>query len=142
MRDRELIVDTQTLANSVRSAMPKTQGGIDPATRTFQALRIWVNDELGELASLLSVLPDILADNGVALIISFHSLEDRAVKQAFNDAAKGCICPPKLPFCQCDRKPTMEVLTKKPITASDEECARNPRARSAKLRVARRLPRP
>jgi len=141
IRDRELIVDTHTLASSVRGALPKTPGGIDPATRTFQALRIWVNDELGELDALLAALPDVLADHGVALIISFHSLEDRAVKQAFNDAAKGCICPPKLPFCQCHRKPTMEVLTKKPVIATAQECERNPRARSAKLRVARRLPR-
>lgn len=141
IRDRDTIVDTHSLAYSVRGALPKSPGGIDPATRTFQALRIWVNDELGELATLLAALPEVLADNGVALIISFHSLEDRAVKQAFNTAADPCICPPKLPFCQCDRKPTMEVITRKPLTATDAECERNPRARSAKLRVARRLPR-
>jgi 16S rRNA (cytosine1402-N4)-methyltransferase len=141
VRDREQIVDTHTLAQVVRSALPKSPGGIDPATRTFQALRIWVNDELGELSTLLAALPEILADDGVALIISFHSLEDRAVKQAFNDAAKGCICPPKLPVCRCGQKPTMAVVTRKPLTATPEECERNPRARSAKLRVARRLPR-
>jgi 16S rRNA (cytosine1402-N4)-methyltransferase len=96
------------------------RGGIDPATRTFQALRIAVNDELGELDRLLGALPELLSPNGVAAIISFHSLEDRKVKRAFADAA------------------TWAPLSKKPIEASGTEIAENPRARSAKLRAARR----
>ena len=119
----------------------KRKGGIDPATRTFQALRIWVNDELEELKALLAALPNILSDGGVALVISFHSLEDRAVKQSFAENARDCICPPRLPLCVCGHKAVFELVTHKPIVASDEEIERNPRARSAKLRVARRLAR-
>ncbi len=141
VRDRATIVDTLTLANSIRSALPKGKGGIDPATRTFQALRIWVNDELDELKALLAALPNILSDGGVALIISFHSLEDRAVKQSFAEAARDCICPPRLPLCVCGHKAVLELVTHKPIVASEEEIERNPRARSAKLRVARRVAR-
>ena len=141
VQHRREIADTHALAEVVRSALPKTPGGIDPATRTFQALRIWVNDELSELDVLLKALPAVLSDGGVALVISFHSLEDRAVKLAFQLAAKDCICPPRLPECRCGHKAELEVLTHKPVTASDAECERNPRARSAKLRVARRLAR-
>jgi 16S rRNA (cytosine1402-N4)-methyltransferase len=132
---------TTELAAIVRAAMPKTEHRIDPATRTFQALRIVVNDELGELDQLLAVLPDLLEDDGLAMIISFHSLEDRAVKEAFRLREKGCTCPPKLPVCRCGFIPTLAVVTKKPLVAGEEECRLNPRARSAKLRIARRLPR-
>ncbi len=107
----------------VRVLGPRRQGGSDPATRTFQALRIAVNDELGELRTLLADLPEVLADGAVAAIISFHSLEDRLVKQAFRGDAR------------------LEPLTKRPLVADDDEQARNPRARSAKLRAARRVPR-
>jgi 16S rRNA (cytosine1402-N4)-methyltransferase len=107
----------------VRVLGPRRQGGSDPATRTFQALRIAVNDELGELRTLLADLPEVLADGAVAAIISFHSLEDRLVKQAFRGDAR------------------LAPLTKRPVVADDEEQARNPRARSAKLRAARRAPR-
>jgi len=110
---------TADFANVVRSCVPRS-GGIDPATRVFQALRIAVNDELGALDRLLAVLPRVLKPGGRAGIISFHSLEDRRVKQAFRDS------------------PMWEMLTKKPVEASDEELARNPRSRSAKLRVAAR----
>jgi 16S rRNA (cytosine1402-N4)-methyltransferase len=99
---------------------PKGRGGIDPATRTFQALRIAVNDELGALDRLLARLPTVLKPGGRAVVISFHSLEDRRVKHAFRDAA------------------AWEVLTKKVVTAGDDEVSANPRARSAKLRAARR----
>jgi len=107
----------------VRVLGPRRQGGSDPATRTFQALRIAVNDELGELRALLEALPEVLADGAVAAIISFHSLEDRLVKHAFRDDAR------------------LAPLTKRPLVADDAENARNPRARSAKLRAARRVPR-
>jgi 16S rRNA (cytosine1402-N4)-methyltransferase len=103
----------------VRSCVPRT-GGIDPATRTFQALRIAVNDELGSLDRLLAALPEVVKPGGRAGIISFHSLEDRRVKYAFRE------------------KDTWDVVTKKPVEADDAETAANPRARSAKLRVARR----
>jgi 16S rRNA (cytosine1402-N4)-methyltransferase len=111
---------TADLADVVRSAVPRS-GGIDPATRTFQALRIAVNDELGALDRLLAVLPAVLQPGGRAGVISFHSLEDRRVKLAFRNAE------------------VWRVVTKKPVEAGDAEVARNPRARSAKLRVAVRL---
>lgn len=111
---------TADLADVVRRCVPRS-GGIDPATRVFQALRIAVNDELGALDRLLAVLPTLLKPGGRAGIISFHSLEDRRVKQAFRNAD------------------VWRVLTKKPVEAGDAEVARNPRSRSAKLRVATRL---
>jgi 16S rRNA (cytosine1402-N4)-methyltransferase len=107
----------------VRAVGPKRVGGIDPATRTFQALRIAVNDELGELDALLAQLPELLEDHGVAAIISFHSLEDRRVKHVFRGSD------------------VLVPLTKKPEIAGDAEQAENPRSRSAKLRAARRVPR-
>ncbi len=115
---------TLHLAAAVHRVLgPARYGRIDPATRTFQALRIAVNDELGELDRLLAALPDVLTDGGVAAVISFHSLEDRRVKHALRDSD------------------ALEALTKKPIEASETESQENPRARSAKLRVARRVPR-
>jgi 16S rRNA (cytosine1402-N4)-methyltransferase len=113
---------TRDLARAVYRVLgpPRAGRGIDPATRTFQAVRIAVNDELGELDALLQVLPELLADGGRAAFITFHSLEDRRVKHALRDA------------------PELEVLTKKPLAPADDECRANPRARSAKLRVARR----
>ncbi len=115
---------TRELASAVYRVLgPPRFGQLDPATRTFQALRIAVNDELGELDRLLAAVPDALADGGVAAIISFHSLEDRKVKHSFRD-------------CEA-----LEVMTKKPIEPSDDECRENPRARSAKLRAARRVSR-
>lgn len=115
---------TGDLRRAVVSVLgPRRSGGIDPATRTFQALRLAVNGELEQLGALLEAAPEVLADGGVAAIISFHSLEDRAVKRAFRGDARWA--------------PT----TKKPIVATDEENAQNPRARSAKLRAARRVPR-
>ena len=122
--DENALDTTDDLRAAVhRVIRPKHGQRIDPATRTFQALRIAVNDELGQLEALLACLPDVLADGGVASIISFHSIEDRLVKNAFRD------------------DPRMERLTKKPVIASDDEAARNPRARSAKLRAARRVSR-
>lgn len=134
------LVDTAALADVVAGAVGgRRSHRIHPATRTFQALRIWVNDELGALDALLVALPRVLAPFGRAAIISFHSLEDRRVKQAFRSLSTGCICPPDLPVCGCGRIEVFERLTRRPITASDEETAHNRRARSARLRgIARR----
>ena len=123
-RDEGKLGSTEDLRKAiVRAVGPRRSGGIDPATRTFQALRIAVNDELGELDRLLAALPSVLADDGVAVLISFHSLEDRRVKRAFRGSD------------------LLEPLTKRPLVAGDEERAANPRSRSAKLRAARRRPR-
>lgn len=128
------ISTTTELAAAIRRA---TSGGeIDPATRTFQALRIAVNDELGQLEAALPVALDILKPGGRLAVISFHSLEDRIVKRFFQQEAKDCICPPERPVCTCDHHAQLIIETKRPITASPEETAFNPRARSAKLRVA------
>jgi 16S rRNA (cytosine1402-N4)-methyltransferase len=127
---------TTAAAESVKRAVPRKAWPqkIHVATRTFQALRIWVNDELGALERLLDALPRILRVGGRAAIISFHSLEDRRVKDAFRALEGRCTCPPGLPICACGAKGSFRVLTKKAITAGDEELSRNPRARSAKLR--------
>lgn len=132
---------TTDLANVVRKVVRNEGRGIDPATRTFQALRIWVNDELKELDSLLAQSADVLEDDGIAMFISFHSLEDRAVKQHFLHESRDCVCPPRVPQCVCGHRATFALVTKKPIVAGESELGRNPRARSAKLRVVRRLPR-
>ncbi|MEO6808564.1 MAG: 16S rRNA (cytosine(1402)-N(4))-methyltransferase, partial [Isosphaeraceae bacterium] len=118
------ITTTARLADLVRRSIPGKWGPIDPATRVFQALRIAVNDELGHLDTILEQLPDVLNPGGRVAIISFHSLEDRRVKVSFR------------------ANPGLTVLTKKPLTASTEEIQRNPRARSAKMRVAERCTRP
>jgi 16S rRNA (cytosine1402-N4)-methyltransferase len=107
-----------------------------PATRVFQALRIAVNGELDQLQGVLNQLPGLLAPGARVAIISFHSLEDRIVKQWMVQQAATCVCPPRLPVCQCGKVPTLRVLTKKPIMATTAETTQNPRARSAKLRVA------
>ncbi len=112
---------------------------IHPATRVFQALRIAVNDELGALERTLPAAIDLLRQGGRLAVISFHSLEDRIVKQAFKLAATDCICPPKQPVCTCDHKATVKLVTRKPQTATAEEVARNPRSRSAKLRLVEKL---
>ncbi|MGO8969643.1 MAG: 16S rRNA (cytosine(1402)-N(4))-methyltransferase RsmH [Myxococcaceae bacterium] len=109
------------------------------ATRTFQALRIWVNDELGALERLLEALPRLLRVGGRAAIISFHSLEDRRVKQAFRALEGRCSCPPGLPVCVCGAGGSFRPLTRKAVKASEAEVARNPRSRSARLRAVERL---
>ena len=108
-----------------------------PATLVFQAIRIAVNRELDHLERAVQAVPRVLRVGGLAAFISFHSLEDRIVKHGFRDLATDCVCPPDLPICGCDAVARVEIVTRKPIMASDEELARNPRARSAKLRVAR-----
>jgi 16S rRNA (cytosine1402-N4)-methyltransferase len=139
-RARE-IADTRQLADVVAGAIPRKAWPRDlhPATRTFQALRIAVNDELGALGDWLAQLPRLVARGGRAAAISFHSLEDRMVKQGFARLATGCVCPPRLPVCACGRTAQWKVLTRKPVSASEEEVAENPRARSARLRAVERL---
>ncbi|HYY52498.1 MAG TPA: 16S rRNA (cytosine(1402)-N(4))-methyltransferase RsmH [Myxococcales bacterium] len=135
------IADTRQLADVVAAAIPRKAWprDIHPATRTFQALRIAVNDELGALGDWLTQLPRVVARGGRAAAISFHSLEDRMVKQGFARLATGCICPPQLPVCACGRTAQWKVLTKKPVRAGEAELSENPRARSARLRAVERL---
>jgi len=132
---------TTDLAGVVVRAFPPgaERQKIHPATRTFQALRIAVNDELTSLRTALSDGTERLKPGGRFSVISFHSLEDRIVKNAFRAGEKGCTCPPDLPACGCGGKPTLRVVTRKPITPGSEEIGRNPRARSAKLRTAERI---
>ena len=141
-REKEAITRTLRLAEIVRLAYPpkmRHTARNHPATRTFQGLRIAVNRETEELEHYLATIVGRLKPGARLAIISFHSLEDRAVKHAFRDAAKGCKCPPHQLHCTCGGVPEMKVLTKKPEAASDAERDANPRARSAKLRVAERL---
>jgi len=121
------------------SASVGRRGRIHPATRTFQALRIAVNEELECLAEALPQALILLSPDGRLLIISFHSLEDRLVKEFFRDEARDCLCPPEIPVCVCDHRATLGIVTKKPIRPSAEEVAANPHSRSAKLRIAYRL---
>lgn len=126
---------------AVKSAIPRKAwpSKIHVATRSFQGLRIAVNRELDALASFLKSLPALLREGGVAAIISFHSLEDRAVKEAFRSLEGRCSCPPGMPVCGCGAKGGFRVLTRKAVVASEEEVARNPRARSARLRALERV---
>ena len=138
---RPLPETTVALAELVARAIPRKAWPrhIHPATRTFQALRIAVNRELDELDAFLFDLPMLLKVGGRAAVISFHSLEDRRVKQAFRALEGRCTCPPKLPQCVCGAGGNFQNLTKKAVTASDDEVAANPRARSARLRAVQRV---
>jgi 16S rRNA (cytosine1402-N4)-methyltransferase len=141
-RDNEVITRTLQLAQIVRLAYPpkmRHTARNHPATRTFQGLRIAVNREIEELEYYLKTIVERLKPGARLAIISFHSLEDRAVKHSFRDAAKGCKCPANQIHCTCDGVPELKVLTKKPLVASEAEREVNPRARSAKLRVAEKL---
>jgi len=131
------IETTGRLARIVAGAVPKRfhRAGFHPATQTFQALRMAVNDELGQLEGLLDAIPDLLAPGGRAALVAFHSLEDRRVKDAFRGWEEPCVCPPDAPRCVCGRVPLGRRLTRKPVTARLEEVSRNPRSRSARLRV-------
>ena len=132
---------TGELADIIRGAMPaKAQREKQhPAKRSFQAIRIAVNDELGEVERMLDSALPRLNPGGRLAVISFHSLEDRLVKTAYAGWAKGCTCPPDFPVCVCGKKPQVRLVGKKPIVAGEEELGENPRARSAKLRVAEKL---
>ena len=138
-RQRQPITRTGELARLVAGVVHGRPGGIHPATRTFQALRIAVNDELGSLEAALPAALDLLRPGGRLAVISFHSLEDRIVKRFFQQEERGCICPPELPECVCGRAPRLRIVTRHPLVASDDEVAANPRARSAKLRVAEQV---
>lgn len=131
---------TRQLAEGIEKVLPRgKKDKIHPATRVFQALRIAVNDELGTIEQSLPLAINLLRPGGRLAVISFHSLEDRIVKQAFKLASTDCICPPKTPVCVCGHKASVRLITRKPIEADDEEIAQNPRSRSAKLRVVEKL---
>lgn len=139
-REKAPITESEQLVEIIKAAVPASarRSGGHPAKRTFQALRIEVNGELDMLRSGLEAAIRWLAPGGRIAVISYHSLEDRIVKDCFKDYAQGCICPPELPVCMCGHKPILELITRKPIVPSAEEVARNPRSRSAKLRIAQR----
>ena len=132
---------TLELVDIIKSAMPPAalREKQHPAKRSFQAIRIAVNDELGSVERMLAGAVDRLNPGGRLAVITFHSLEDRIVKNAMQQAAKGCTCPPEFPVCVCGKKPKVKILTRKPIVSGEEELNENPRARSAKLRVAEKL---
>lgn len=140
-RRREELVSTQQLVEAIKSAVPVPAqfGSGHPARRTFQALRIAVNDELAQLDEALPAAWDVLAPEGRFAAISFHSLEDRRVKRFLADRARGCICPPELPVCVCGRVPEAELLTRRAVAPTPGEVATNPRSKSAHLRAARKL---
>lgn len=141
-RRNDPILTTHQLVDIIDAAIPKKfreKDGSHPARRTFQALRIAVNDELEPLGGALIMLNDMLKPSGRLCVISFHSLEDRIVKNTFKKLVDPCICPRNIPVCVCGRVPTAKAVTRKPITASEEELFRNPRARSASLRVIERI---
>lgn len=134
------IQTTLELADIIRAAMPPAarREKQHPAKRSFQAIRIAVNDELESVRQAMEKAIACLAPQGRLAVITFHSLEDRIVKQAFQQAAQGCTCPPDFPICVCGKQPLVEIITRKPIVPDDGEIAQNPRARSAKLRVCQK----
>jgi 16S rRNA (cytosine1402-N4)-methyltransferase len=139
-RQVERLSTTASLRRAVEGALVRRGEPLEKSlARVFQAIRIRVNDELGELQKFLAALPSLLAPEGRVAIISFHSLEDRLVKHAFREAARDCVCPKEIPICMCGGgKAWLRVLTPRAVRATQDEIARNPRARSAKLRVAER----
>lgn len=140
-RRQKPLETTMELVAAIRAAIPKgarLEGG-NPAKRTFQAIRIEVNGELAILRGAIDAFADRLKPGGRLAVITFHSLEDRIVKEAFLELAQGCVCPKEFPVCVCGRKPQAKILTKKPVTASAKELQHNSRAKSAKLRVIEKL---
>ncbi len=140
-RAKKPIETTAELSDLIKRAMPPAarEGGHHPAKRSFQAIRIEVNSELDVIEPAIRDAVAILNRGGRVAIITFHSLEDRIVKQTFADLARGCTCPKELPICVCGRKPIVKLVNKKPILPSAAELSENPRSRSAKLRVAEKL---
>ncbi len=145
IRQQKPITKTKKLVEAILLAFRNTLGskkevpwvgGLHPATKTFQALRLAVNDELGNLKKSLPQCLEILEPGGRLAVISFHSLEDKLVKNFFKTESHDCLCPPDLPVCRCGHRARLKILTKKPIVPREEEIAKNPRSRSAKLRVA------
>ena len=140
-RGEKPIESTLELVDVIRGAMPPQalREKQHPAKRSFQAIRIAVNDELASVSDMMHTAIPLLNPGGRLAVITFHSLEDRIVKNAMQEAAKGCVCPPEFPVCVCGKKPQIKNLTRKPIVSGREELEMNPRARSAKLRVAQKL---
>ena len=140
-REKSPIETTGELVSIIKSAIPAAarDGGHHPAKRSFQAIRIEVNAELDVIRPALEAAMERLAPGGRMAVITFHSLEDRIVKETFAAMASGCTCPRGLPVCVCGKKPSVKVITRKPILPDEEELAENPRSRSAKLRVAEKI---
>ena len=140
-REEREIETTLELVDIIRSAMPASalREKQHPAKRSFQAIRIAVNDELGSVERVMKKAVPLLKPGGRLAVITFHSLEDRIVKNAMAEAAKGCTCPREFPVCVCGKKPQVKLITRKPIVSGEEELERNPRARSAKLRICEKL---
>ena len=140
-REEKFIATTLELVDVIRSAMPAAalREKQHPAKRSFQAIRIAVNDELGSVERVMADAIPCLNPGGRLAVITFHSLEDRIVKNAMGAAAKGCTCPPNFPVCVCGKKPKVQLVNRKPITSTQEELEINPRARSAKLRVCEKI---
>ena len=140
-REQAPIETTLELVDVIKGAMPASalREKQHPAKRSFQAIRIAVNDELGAVETVMKKAVPLLNPGGRLAVITFHSLEDRIVKNAMAEAAKGCTCPPSFPVCVCGKKPQVRIVTRKPIVSGEEELERNPRARSAKLRICEKL---
>ena len=140
-REEKPIETTLELVDIIRGAMPSAalREKQHPAKRSFQAIRIAVNDELGSVEKVMGDAIDCLNPGGRLAVITFHSLEDRIVKSAMSAASKGCTCPPNFPVCVCGKKPKVSLVSRKPITSTQEELEANPRARSAKLRVCEKI---
>lgn len=140
-REQAPIDTTLALVDVIRSAMPQKalREKQHPAKRSFQAIRIAVNDELGAVDAVMRRAIDRLNPGGRLAVITFHSLEDRIVKNAMAEAVRGCTCPPEFPVCVCGKKPSLKLISRKPIVAGEAELEMNPRARSAKLRVGEKL---
>ena len=140
-REQAPVETTLELVDVIKSAMPASalREKQHPAKRSFQAIRIAVNDELGAVETVMKKAVPLLNPGGRLAVITFHSLEDRIVKNAMAEAAKGCTCPPSFPVCVCGKKPQVRIVTRKPIVSGEEELERNPRARSAKLRICEKL---
>ncbi|MCK9286537.1 MAG: 16S rRNA (cytosine(1402)-N(4))-methyltransferase RsmH [Sphaerochaetaceae bacterium] len=143
-RKSQAITKSDELANIVWKSVPAAyrHGKLHPATKTFQALRIEVNQELKRISSGVKRAVEIVRPGGRVAVISFHSLEDRPVKYIFKQFAQACICPPDIPKCECSGTPTVKLITKKPLVPTEEECRSNPPSRSAKLRVVEKLEQP
>lgn len=140
-RSEKPIETTYELVDVIKAAVPKKarDESLHPAKRTFQAIRIAVNRELDVIEKVIVEAAENMNSDGVISIITFHSLEDRIVKNVFKDMSQGCKCPPEFPICNCNEKPILKLVNKKPIISSKEELEENPRARSAKLRCAMKL---